>query len=164
MFSRSPKLAYFVKAPDGSVNFGEITEGIGKKIKSSSRSYSLASRCPEPGTRTGYGLAHIEANHGEHIRKAGFESVESFVAHVAKDFSQIWQVSGRQLLIAVRSARQDMMYVQLEPTEDGDYYPANSAFPVRQKTIRKDMGLRCFGRERTHLCRPRGTTRIRCQP
>ena len=50
------------------------------------------------------------------------------------------------MLIAVRSARQDMMYVQLKPTEDGDYYRVNSAFPVRQKTIRKDMGLRCFGR------------------
>lgn len=145
MFSRSPKLAYFVKAPDGSVNFGEITEGIGKKIKRQAAPIRLPRGVQNP-DGTGYGLAHIEANHGEHIRKAGFESVESFVAHVAKDFSQIWQVSGRQLLIAVRSARQDMMYVQLEPTEDGDYYRVNSAFPVRQKTIRKDMGLRCFGR------------------
>jgi len=40
---------------------------------------------------------------------------------------------GRQLLVTVRDGKKDVMYVQLEPAENGDYYRVNSAFPVRQK-------------------------------
>lgn len=63
----------------------------------------------------------------------GFDSIPAFVAEVAGNFGEVWQASGRQLLVTVKNGRKDVMYVQLEAAQDGDFYRVNSAFPVRQQ-------------------------------
>lgn len=137
-FSRSASSKDFVSAPDGSINFGEITKEIGSKIKRQAAPIRLP-RGVQNGDGTGYGLAHIEANHGKEIRNAGFESVESFVAHVAKNFNEVLHASGRQILVAVKNGRQDVMFVQLEPSQDGDYYRINTAFPTIRAYVERQM-------------------------
>lgn len=133
--------AEFVHAPGGGIDFGEITPAMALAMKRQPGKIRLP-RGVQNADGTGYGLAHIEANHGKHIRGAGFASVELFVSHVAKDFCQVWQATGRQLLVAVRDGKQHMMYVQLEPADDGDYYRVNSAFPVRQENYPEKHGFK----------------------
>jgi|GEM_PF-2322240 len=121
----------FVPAPDGSLNFGEITPEIAKQAKRQAGKIRLQQGVQNP-DGTGYGRVHIEANHGKEILAAGFSGVEDFVASVARNFNQVWQATKtRQLLVAVRGSRQDVMFVQLEPMEGGDYYRVNSAFPAQ---------------------------------
>lgn len=44
---------------------------------------------PNPATNDGYGLVHIEARHGDQIRKAGYASVLDFIEEVAKNYEII---------------------------------------------------------------------------
>lgn len=130
----------FVTGPNGSIDFGSIAPDVAMAIKRQPGKIRLP-RGIHNADGTGYGLAHIEAGHGKHIRGAGFASVEEFVLHVATDFGQVWQASGRQLLVAVRDGKQHMTYVQLEPATDGDYYRVNTAFPVRQSDYPEKHGF-----------------------
>jgi hypothetical protein len=130
----------FVLSPHGSIDYGEITPDISRAIKRQPGKIRLP-RGIHNADGTGYGLAHIEAGHGKHIRSAGFVSVEEFVLHIAMDFGQVWQATGRQLLVAIRDGKQHMMYVQLEPATDGDYYRVNTAFPVRQANYPEKHGF-----------------------
>lgn len=87
---------------------------------------------------TGHGLAHIEANHGKQIKNAGFDSVQDFVAHISSRFNEILQApQGRQLLVAVTNGRRDVMFVQLEPSADGEFYRVNTAFPASRDYLEK---------------------------
>lgn len=140
-FSRSDtKPEDFITAPDGSINFGEITPDMAKIMKRQSGKIRLQQGV-QNANGTGYGLLHIEANHGAQIRAMGFSKIEDFVANVAKNFSQVWQTSNTQLLVTVNDGRKDVMYVRLEPSETGDFYRINSAFPVRQRDYeeKRDM-------------------------
>lgn len=134
----------FIKTPDGSINFGEITADQAKAMKRQAGKIRLERGEHDYRTHEGNGLVHIEAQHGKQIRGAGFDSVEAFVAHVAKDFGQVWQAQGRQILVAYRDGEQHMMYVQLEPAKDadGDYFRVNTAFPVRQTDYPEKHGFK----------------------
>ena len=74
----------FVVSSDGTTTFGEITEDTGLTVAPIKLSEGVAD---EKGN--GYGLRHIEARHGDQIRKAGFSSVEEFIEQVAKNYDVI---------------------------------------------------------------------------
>lgn len=132
----SDQAEQFVAAPNGSVNFGEITAGQAKAIGRQAGKIRLQ-QGEHRADGTGYGLAHIEAKHGKQIKNAGFESVEQFVSRVAESFDQIRTSKGRQLLVAINGDRQGVMYVQLEPAQRGDYYRINTAFPASRDYLEK---------------------------
>lgn len=142
----------FVSSPGGSLDFGEISAGVAKAIGRQAGKIRLTQGI-QNADGTGYGLAHIEANHGKHIRNQGFPSVEAFVQRVASGFSEVWRAKGGQLLVTISDGRKDVMFVQLSPSEDGDYYRVNSAFPVRQKDYesRKEMEKLWDGSEPTSV-------------
>ena len=131
----------FIKAPDGSIDFGEITPEMGRAMRRQAGKIRLTQGVQNP-DGTGHGLAHIEANHGDQIRSLGFASVQDFVKHVASRFSEVWQASGSQLLVTVKDGRKDVMFVQLDMTPEGDFYRVNSAFPVRQRDYEQRRGMR----------------------
>jgi hypothetical protein len=83
-------------------------------------------------TSDGYGLVHIEANHGKDILNAGFKSVEDFVSYVAKNFDPDNIRVGKKrkngsptYLILVTDAKHDnTLYIEL--SQDGAYWNVNS--------------------------------------
>lgn len=79
----------FIKAPDGSLDFGEITPAMSKAMRRQAGKIRLQHGV-QNADGTGHGLIHIETNHGKQIRGAGFKSVEEFVAHVATKFNEIF--------------------------------------------------------------------------
>ena len=68
----------FVVSSNGTTTFGEITEDTG--LPSAPIKLSVGN--------SSYGLQHIEARHGDQIRKAGFNSVEEFVKFVAENYDR----------------------------------------------------------------------------
>ncbi|TCP16915.1 LPD38 domain-containing protein [Simplicispira metamorpha] len=138
MFSRAvPGSQDFVPAPDGGLDYGEITPEMGKAMRRQAGVIRLQQGV-QNADGTGWGLAHIEANHGNQIRNAGFASVQDFVAHIANGFNEVLQASkGGQLLVAVSTGRRDVMFVQLEAAQEGDFYRVNTAFPVSRNYLEK---------------------------
>ncbi|MEG2469128.1 MAG: PLxRFG domain-containing protein [Comamonas sp.] len=141
MLSRSVrKPEDFVSSPDGSLDFGEISPEMGKTMRRQAGKIRLQQGVQnEDGT--GWGLEHIEANHGLQIRNAGFASVEAFVGHIARGFNEVLQAAkGGQLLVAVSTGRRDVMFVQLEVAQEGDFYRVNTAFPASRNYLEKQEG------------------------
>ncbi|MCK6392065.1 hypothetical protein [Zoogloea sp.] len=138
-FSRSAGQAgEFVAAPDGSIDFGEITPEMAQAMRRQAGKIRLQHGVQNE-NGTGWGLAHIEANHGNQIRNAGFTSVEAFVSFVARNFNEVLQATNRQMLVAISGTRQDVMFVQLEPADGGDYYRINTAFPASRDYLAKQQ-------------------------
>jgi hypothetical protein len=80
----------FIPAPDGGLDYGEITPEMGKAMRRQAGKIRLQHGV-QNSNGTGWGLVHIEANHGKQISGLGFGSVQDFVAHVASSIQQVWQ-------------------------------------------------------------------------
>jgi hypothetical protein len=130
--NRSPDA--FVKAPDGSIDYGEITADVASIIGRQAGKIRLQSGV-QNADGTGNGLVHIEARHGKQIRDLGYSDIPSFVADAVRDFDQIWKPEETSQIVAIVSDKKGRaIYLQLTPAKDeaGDFYRVNSAFPVGQ--------------------------------
>ena len=117
----------FVLAPNGKTTFGEIRENSGlvpAPIK--------LSEGYQDENGKGYGLVHIDANHGEQIRKAGFASVEDFVSYVATNYDEDNIRVGKRryngsptFLIQVTDTHDNTLFIEM--SKDGSYWNVNSA-------------------------------------
>ena len=87
----------------------------------------------------GYGLRHIEARHGDQIRKAGFSSVEEFIEQVAKNYDVIKEGSDRNGNKTYRLLLTDKHNntLMIELSKDGSYWNVNTA-GVFKKSYGKD--------------------------
>ncbi|MCE1249261.1 MAG: hypothetical protein LWW82_00845, partial [Comamonadaceae bacterium] len=118
----------FIPAPDGGLDYGEITPEMGQAIRRQAGKIRL-----QQGNER-FGLTHIESRHGEEIRNAGFASVQEFVADIAKNIDQVWKPDATSQLVALHVVKNDrVMFVQLQSESSGgqDFYTVNTAFPSR---------------------------------
>lgn len=118
----------FIPAPDGGLDYGEITPEMGRAM----RRQAGVIRLQQGNDR--FGLAHIEARHGDEIRKAGFASIQEFVSDIAKNIDQVWRPDSTSQLVALHMVKNDrVMFVQLQADSAGgqDFYTVNTAFPSR---------------------------------
>ena len=124
----------FVVSSDGTTTFGEITEDTGLTVAPIKLSEGVAD---ERGN--GYGLRHIEARHGDQIRKAGFSSVEEFIEQVAKNYDVIKEGSDRNGNKTYRLLLTDKHNntLMIELSKDGSYWNVNTA-GVFKKSYGKD--------------------------
>ena len=132
----------FVVSSDGTTTFGEITEDTGLTVAPIKLSEGVAD---EMGN--GYGLRHIEARHGDQIRKAGFSSVEEFVKYVASNYDKHNIKIGKKrangvetYLIQAEDEHSNVLYVEL--SKDGSYWNVNSGGIFRKGYAekKKDVG------------------------
>ena len=124
----------FVVSSDGTTTFGEITEDTGLTVAPIKLSEGVAD---EKGN--GYGLRHIEARHGDQIRKAGFSSVKEFIEQVAKNYDVIKEGSDRNGNKTYRLLLTDKHNntLMIELSKDGSYWNVNTA-GVFKKSYGKD--------------------------
>ena len=118
---------HFVLSPNGITTFGEIRENSGLTPAPIKLSEGYQD---EKGK--GYGLIHIDANHGEQIRKAGFDSVEDFVSYVATNYDEDNIRVGKRryngsptFLIQVTDTHDNTLFIEM--SKDGSYWNVNSA-------------------------------------
>ena len=124
----------FVVSSDGTTTFGEITEDTGLTLAPIKLSEGVADK-----KGNGYGLRHIEARHGDQIRKAGFSSVEEFIEQVAKNYDVIKEGSDRNGNKTYRLLLTDEHNntLMIELSKDGSYWNVNTA-GVFKKSYGKD--------------------------
>jgi hypothetical protein len=132
----------FVVSSDGTTTFGEITEDTGLTAAPIKLSEGVADK-----KGNGYGLRHIEARHGDQIRKAGFSSVEEFVKYVASNYDKHNIKIGKKrangvetYLIQAEDEHSNVLYVEL--SKDGSYWNVNSGGIFRKGYAekKKDVG------------------------
>lgn len=119
----------FVKSPNGSIDFGfiESETGLGE------------APIRLVGETEQYGKKHIERNHGEQIKNAGFNSVEDFVSYVASNYDSI-KVGNKYFdkityLIELTDKKNNTLFVEL--SSDGTYWNVNSAGVFRKNYSKK---------------------------
>lgn len=78
----------FVVSSNGTTAFGEIREDSGLTSAPIKLSEGF-NNTDENGNNIGYGRQHIEANHGDEIRNAGYSSVDRFVEDVTRNYNEI---------------------------------------------------------------------------
>lgn len=123
----------FVRAPHGSIDFGEITPEMAQAMRRQAGKIRL-----QRGDDS-FGERHIEIRHGDDIRRLGFNDVASFVADIARNINQVWQPGKTAQLVAIHELANDrVMFVELRGAQDegGDYYTVRSAFPARKGFIK----------------------------
>lgn len=127
-----------VLAEDGTTTFGTMDPKSG--LKEAPILLSLGENyVGKDGKNHGYGLLHIEAGHGEQIRRAGFSSVEEFVEAVAKNYVCIREgakIGNTQTyLLELTDTHNNTLFVQL--SKDGAYWNINSAGIFKVKYSRR---------------------------
>lgn len=117
----------FVLASDGTTIFGNITPKTGLVEAPIKLSVGF-----QGNNGKGYGLAHIEANHGEQIRNAGFSSVKDFVSYVARNYDEDNVRVGKRrkngsqtFLIQITDTHDNTLFIEL--SKDSSYWNVNSA-------------------------------------
>lgn len=115
----------FVPAPDGGLDYGEITPEIAVALGRQAGKIRLR-RGDEKS-----GLAHIKTRHEAQILNLGFKSVEEFISKIAREFDAIYKREGRSLDVVLDASNRGKLIVQLEPSAAGDYYDIITATPIR---------------------------------
>lgn len=131
----------FVKADNGTTIFGEITEDTGLPSAPIKLSEGTVDK-----DGNGYGLLHIEARHGEQIRKAGFASVEGFVQYVANNYDKDNIKVGKRrvngsgtFIIQIEDEHSNLLYIEL--SRDGSYWNVNSGGVFRKGYAEKKKNV-----------------------
>ena len=116
----------FVLTSEGELAFGEIGEDAGLTAAPILLSEGMITN---PATNDGYGLVHIEARHGDQIRKAGYKSVLDFIETVAKNYDVIKEGNlrdGHQTYrLQLTDNHNNTLMVEL--SGDGTYWNINTA-------------------------------------
>ena len=116
----------FVLTSDGKLAFGNIGKDTGLPAAPILLSEGIITNTE---TNDGYGLAHIEARHGDQIRKAGFKSVVDFVEKVAKNYDVIKQgiVRDGHQTYRLQLTDKHNNTLMIELSGDGTYWTVNTA-------------------------------------
>lgn len=116
----------FVLSSSGNVEFGEISEESGLPPAPILLSEGMITN---KATNDGYGLVHIEARHGDQIRKAGYKSVVDFIEDVAQNYEVIKEGNARDgnntYLLQITDKHNNTLMVEL--SGDGTYWNINTA-------------------------------------
>ena len=126
----------FIPAPDGGLDYGEITPEMGRAMRRQAGKIRLRQG------NEAWGLTHIRNRHLDQFQRLGFDSAEAFVASVAADFTAIYQRPGSALdVVFAESGTGQRLAVQLEPSVDGDFYDVKTASPVRADQFKNKKPL-----------------------
>lgn len=116
----------FVLNSKGKLEFGKIDKESGLQSLPILLSEGIIT---DPATNAGYGLVHINARHGDQIRKAGYSSIVSFVEDVAKNYEKIKEGKNRNgertYLLQLTDKHNNTLIVEL--SSDGTYWNVNTA-------------------------------------
>ncbi|MGA2227029.1 MAG: hypothetical protein ABSH41_21550 [Syntrophobacteraceae bacterium] len=119
-----------LKSPEGTMDWGQIDQSIAADIGQKAAPIRL-----EFGKHEGpnkYGWVHIEGQYGDEIRQGGYPDTNSFIRDVVTNFTQIRQGAGSSLVLAKHNGKSKIAFVELGPSDNGDFYTVRSAFPVRE--------------------------------
>lgn len=118
-----------VKGMDGRVYFQGEEPGLSREIAAAIGRQAGPIRLQVGDEKAG--LVHIEMRHGEQARTLGYADAREMVEDIARNFDAIYSGNGRALILAKRTHVRGQIYIQLEPSEEGDFYDVKTATPSR---------------------------------
>ena len=126
----------FVKAPNGSINFGQITPEVARVIKRQSGFIRM-----REGSIETSGEKHINRDRRlAQIRAAGYKDAVDLIYAISSGYTEIYKGPGRQLILVNSKKQPVTAYVLLEPATEGDYYDVKTAFPTNTAFLdRKEL-------------------------
>jgi len=130
----------FIQAPDGSINYGEITPEIAKEIGRQKGVIRL-----QNGDKR-FGLNHILKRLKQLIDR-NYQSVESFVYELASNFDEIRKGDAGRIILVKKpkdgGRTGDVLIIELQPEadKDGDYYSAITGLPMSYKRVEDKYNL-----------------------
>ena len=125
----------FINTPEGSIDFGEITPEMSKAMRRQAGKIRLRRG------NEAWGLTHIELRHADQFKKLGYPSAHAFVAAIAKNFDAIYKRDKSGLDVVVEAGKRGRLVVQLEPSENGDFYDVKTASPIRDEQFKNKKPL-----------------------
>lgn len=133
----------YVLTSNGSKDFGEITPEISKLIGRQAGKIRLRiGYHNDNDDKENYGEIHIEREGRlKQLQNAGFENARDFVDYVGKNYNAIYHGGGRSLKISARGNRDYTLFIQLEPSIDGDFYDVKTAMVSRKSYLEKETPL-----------------------
>ena len=133
----------FVKNSKGSDEFGKITEEQAKAMGMKPAPIKLSE-----GSDKVNGLKHIEHQHKNQILNAGYKSVKDFVEDVVSNFDEIHlgteaDRDGKktQGFYLVKTTNHGTVGIELELSEDGDFYTVNNGGVFRESYLNNKKTL-----------------------
>jgi len=131
----------FVLTRNGNKDFGEISTEIARKIRRQAGKIRLRIGKQE-GERENYGEKHIERpDRLQQLRDNGYENARDFVQDVAENFNSIYAGKGSRLVLYKKGKNDTMIYVELTPSEEGDYYDVKTGLITRKDFMNKKKPL-----------------------
>lgn len=115
--------------PDEPVReFGTIPEEVAKAAGVPTAPIRLV-RGKQFSEHKGFGLEHIEVQHGEEIRQAGYDSGEAFVEDVVKNFNAVYDAGGGRLALVSDSGQgQKIHIVEVRYSRGQKFYTVVTAY------------------------------------
>ncbi len=122
----------FVRAPDGSMDFGAIPEEAEKETAGVLKAKPIRLQV---GNEDGFGADHLKTERVSRIKAMGFSNVGDYVEYVAKNFNEVWLADGGRPLLAVSPGRgekrgksiDNLMVVELR--DEGGFYGVTTIIP-----------------------------------
>jgi len=122
----------FVLTRNGSKDFGEISPEIAQHIRRQAGKIRLRIG-KQKGERDNYGEKHIERpDRLKQLRDNDYENARDFVQDVAENFSSIYAGRGSRLILYKKGKNDTMIYVELTPSEEGDFYDVKTGLITRK--------------------------------
>lgn len=138
----------FILKPDGSKDFGEITDAISKAAKEQSRVDLAPGKIRLRVGNDKEGLLHAK-KHEEQANAAGYDSTENMVADIAESFDEIYMrepVGSKTKPTFVLVKHNDRQsgkkngiapaYFELKQGADGNFYIVVTAIPMRDRSLK----------------------------
>jgi len=131
----------FVLTRDGSRDFGEISSEIAKEIRRQAGKIRMRIGKQED-EKGNYGEKHIERpDRLKQLQDNGYENARDLVQNVAANYSSIYAGKGSRLVLYKKGKNDAMIYVELTPSEDGDFYDVKTGMITRKDYMKNKKPL-----------------------
>lgn len=123
----------FIVKPDGSKDFGEISQAISKATNGEIQSAPIRLQVGN----NNFGYIHLLSKHGKQMNKKGY-SVMNYINHILKNFNQIYSQQTdkkpNRFVLYCKDESKGFMPIDLEFEKEQDgYYTIVSAMPHKAK-------------------------------
>lgn len=133
----------YVLTKSGSKDFGEITPEISNIAHRQAGKIRLRiGYHNDNDDKENYGEVHIEREGRlKQLHAAGFENARDFVQFVGRNYNAVYRGEGSSLKISARGKKDYTLFIQLEPSQDGDFYDVKTAMVSRKSYLEKETAL-----------------------
>lgn len=139
----------YILKPNGSYDFGEITEAIVRKIKEQSGEIMKPGMIRLHVGDDKEGIIHAK-NHEEQVQSMGYTSIEEMIGDVASNFDALYLQTPREpedntTYVLVKFAHDQKkhqvvpIYFELEKGAAGNSYTVLTAIPMRDRSLRQKI-------------------------